>query len=123
VRPVFGYTGYVTSPERVVTDLPWAVSAPSLARAALRRDGANPEAEVVVTELVTNALCHAAPPISLVTERTADTFRISVFDERGDMGAAAPDSFGLRLVEAFSATWGVGEVGGDGKCVWAEFPA
>jgi two-component sensor histidine kinase len=77
----------------------------------------------VVSELVTNALRHGAPPISLVTERTAETFRVGVCDERREMGAPAPDSRGLRIVEAFSATWGISRFDGDGKCVWAEFPA
>jgi anti-sigma regulatory factor (Ser/Thr protein kinase) len=109
--------------ERILIDLPWEISASRIARDALGRWGANPEAAVVVSELVTNALRHGAPPISLVTERTAETFRISVHDERRDMGALAPDSLGLRLVEAFSARWGISHVNDDGKCVWAEFSA
>ena len=104
-------------------DLPWTASAPRLARAALRQWGANPEAAVVVSELVTNAVRHGAPPISLITERTAETFRIGVCDERHDMGSPEAESRGLLLVEGFARTWWVATVHRGGKCVWAEFPA
>jgi len=76
-----------------------------------------------VSELVTNAVRHGAPPISLVSERTADTFRIGVCDARRDMGPPEAESNGLRLVDAFATDWWVAPVARDGKCVWAEFPA
>jgi anti-sigma regulatory factor (Ser/Thr protein kinase) len=109
--------------ERILMDLPWNASAPRCARKALRAWGANPEANVVVSELVTNALQHGEPPISLVTERTAEIFRIGVCDKRHDLGAVSRDSVGLRIVEALSRSWGVEQVKHNGKCVWAEFPA
>ncbi|HTL86086.1 MAG TPA: ATP-binding protein [Acidimicrobiia bacterium] len=109
--------------ERKLMELPWTASSPRLARTALQHWGANLEAEVVVSELVMNAVRHGAPPVSLVAERTAETFRVGVCDDRHDMGAPGPDSVGLQLVEAFATTWGVTPIRGDGKCVWAEFPA
>jgi hypothetical protein len=103
--------------------LPWTASAAGFARDALQRWGANPEAAVVVSELVTNALRHGAPPISLVTERTSETLVIGVCDERDDMGTSETESMGLRLVEAFATSWWVTPAREGGKCVWAEFPA
>lgn len=111
-----------SAPERVVMDLPWNAGALRLARNALREWGATPEAEVVLRELVTNALDHGAPPVSLVAERRDKTFWIGVCDECRDWVHTDSDSAGLPLVEAFATSWGVTPVEHHGKCVWADVP-
>jgi hypothetical protein len=103
--------------------LPWSVAAAQSARDALSFWGANVEADVVVSELVYNALQHGAPPMRLMMLRTPDVFHVRVGDANPNFGAATPDSVGLRIVEGFSTTWGVTQMPGDGKVVWAEFPA
>ncbi len=108
--------------ERLVMDLPWKADALRLALNALREWGANVEAELVVRELVTNALDHGAPPFSLIAERRGKWLWIGVCDECGDWGHDACDSVGMSLVEAFSTSWGVTSVKDHGKCVWADVP-
>ena len=109
--------------EDVITlELPADLSAPKAARDALARWGVNAEADVVVSELVTNAVKHGTSPIVLVAVRMADRVRVEVRDERPDVGGPQSDSAGLRLVDAFSLEWGVRPVPGDGKVVFAEFP-
>lgn len=82
--------------------------------------------EVIVSELVTNAVVHArsAPELTVTVE--SGRVRVEVFDT-----AAAPPvprqtddgrhhgGFGLRLVGAFAHRWGW-EPSGSGKRVWAE---
>jgi anti-sigma regulatory factor (Ser/Thr protein kinase) len=109
--------------EALTLELPADVSAPKMARRALALWGANAEADVVVSELVTNAVLHGSAPISLIAIRTAEWIHIEVRDERPDLGSPGPNSVGLRLVEAFSLDWGVTRLKGDGKIVWAEFAA
>jgi anti-sigma regulatory factor (Ser/Thr protein kinase) len=109
--------------ERTDLRLPAGPAAAKLARDALRHYGVNIEAEVVVTELVANAVAHGAPPLMLRIVRTGDRVRVEVRDQRPDVGAPAHDSRGLRLVEAFSTHWGVTHHNGNGKTVWAELRA
>lgn len=86
-------------------------------------------AELGVSELVTNALLHADPPIVVRVRGTNAHPRVEVLD-----GSATPpelrdmtddDSLlatigrGLGIVATYSRTWGA-EVSGDGKVVWFE---
>jgi anti-sigma regulatory factor (Ser/Thr protein kinase) len=107
--------------DSVVLELPYDSSAPSIARHALAQWGANAEADVAISELVANAVQHGKPPIRLLAIRTWDFVHVEVHDERHDFGSPQADSVGLRLVEAFTTSWGVTPFTNDGKAVWAEF--
>jgi anti-sigma regulatory factor (Ser/Thr protein kinase) len=93
-------------------------------------------AEIVITELLTNAVEHATSPSVVEVERHGDAFRMSVRDyDTGatghDVPAAAswqvpptssPRGRGLAMVAAVSHDWGVLRHP-DGKTVWAEMTA
>lgn len=106
-----------------------------MARRALRdflrnvRDGERYEenAELVVSELVTNAVVHGTPPgkkIKLGFEVSGDGLLIWVEDACGDapkmgLGAEGTSGRGLLLVEMLSLKWGWGPREGIGKRVWS----
>jgi len=69
---------------------------------------------LLATELVTNAVRHGGPPITLSMEcRDGDGVLLSVSDgsreppEHRDVGAQALGGRGVRLVDLLSADWGV----------------
>jgi serine phosphatase RsbU (regulator of sigma subunit)/anti-sigma regulatory factor (Ser/Thr protein kinase) len=101
----------------------WVVDALVAAPAGQRED-----AELVVAELVTNAVLHGAPPVTLRVLQLAHDVRIEVEDEgrhRPIPVRAGPDAMtgrGLNLVACLSTRWGVDPTS-DGKVVWAEVPA
>jgi len=82
--------------------------------------------ELVVSELVTNAIRHGAGPITLSLSGAADGIRVGV-DDRGSgrptprvASVRAPGGRGLRLVDRLSSDWGVDSHSeGEGKTVWA----
>ena len=87
-------------------------------------------AELGVSELVTNAILHADPPISVRVRGTKDHPRVEVRDHSQHPPEANPnmtdeDSLlstigrGLGIVALYSSAWG-SEVGPDGKTVWFE---
>ena len=85
------------------------------------------DAALIVTELATNAVRHAASPFSVVLRLRGSGARIAVSDQRGL--ASKPDAqliarlpHGLAMVDAIATRWGVEPTSG-GKTVWAEFPA
>jgi anti-sigma regulatory factor (Ser/Thr protein kinase) len=87
-------------------------------------------AQLVVSELVTNAVLHAAgsPTISLDLHLTDGAVRVLVSD--GSLGEPdrrlRPDprrgetGRGVWLVDAFAECWGTETHGRDGKTVWCE---
>lgn len=83
------------------------------------------DAELVASELVTNALLHGRPPV-VIRIVTGNVVRIEVED--GSRVApvrsfARPDAMtgrGLALVSALSREWGVEQRDGGGKVVWSE---
>jgi anti-sigma regulatory factor (Ser/Thr protein kinase) len=90
-------------------------------------------AQLVVSELVTNAVLHSpeSATISLDLRLTDGAVRVLVTD--GGLAEpkrrAPPDPStaesgrGVRLVEAFTEQWGTETHGGDGKTVWCELRA
>ncbi|HVT21191.1 MAG TPA: ATP-binding protein [Mycobacteriales bacterium] len=88
-------------------------------------NGLASDAELVVTELVTNAVLHGAPPISFRVRGRRDRVRIEVTDSgrslplRGRANTEGMTGRGLAVVEELSNAWGV-EPTDDGKLVWAE---
>ena len=90
-------------------------------------------AQLVVSELVTNAVLHApeSPTISVDLRLTDDVVRVLVTDagvhepeRRADADpATAETGRGVWLVDAFTQRWGTETHGQDGKTVWCELRA
>ncbi|MEV6605865.1 ATP-binding protein [Kutzneria sp. NPDC051319] len=80
-------------------------------------DGLLGMAQLVLTELVTNAYQHASGPYEVILRCLPDRVRIEV----ADRSTALPHGhhYGLRLVEALALRWGVAARPA-GKIVWAE---
>lgn len=82
-------------------------------------------AQLLVSELVTNALLHAKPPVSVLVKRGDGPVRIEVLDGSDALprlkgfGETSTTGRGLYLVEAASAKW-ASEHRAPGKVVWFE---
>lgn len=85
------------------------------------------DAELLVSELVTNAIRYGGSTIELTADREGESLRIAVHDDgddlpRTDGAGPAPDAVsgrGLRIVEQVAADWGVTtETTRSGKTVW-----
>ena len=83
------------------------------------------DAQLVVTELVSNGIDHGEGPITLTVSRKADGMLVEVHDEspkEPQLRPVDPSSArgrGMQLVQALSVRWGT-TPGDDGKVVWAE---
>jgi anti-sigma regulatory factor (Ser/Thr protein kinase) len=83
------------------------------------------DAELVVTELVTNALLHGVPPVTLRLGGDGKSVRIEVEDAGPAMplrmrrSSDAMTGRGLDLVATLAHSWGVSPAR-SGKLVWAE---
>jgi len=120
----------VTPPAQM--HLPDSVQAPATARAFLRGAACSThqaqvldEAELLVSELATNAVLHGAPPIIVRVECDgSDGLRVSVTDGNPQPpiprvpGHDDATGRGIRLVDAISDRWGVHPHPGEGKEVW-----
>lgn len=116
------------------TRLPRDTSAPARARRALSRvdgvldDDVLRDARILITELVSNAVCHSdsGDPVELAIIIDEATVRTEVRDRVGagfepavSMAPQKRESgWGLYLVDALSERWGVAR--GKGVCVWFE---
>jgi CheY-like chemotaxis protein/anti-sigma regulatory factor (Ser/Thr protein kinase) len=86
------------------------------------------DAELVATELVTNALVHASARCELRVRLAGGVLHIEVEDRGGgtpDLQAAderAEHGRGLLIVSALSTAWGVDTRPPGGKRVWAQIP-
>lgn len=111
--------------------LPWSPTACSSARTVIRDvlpqwglEDLVPTAELLVSELVSNALRHASGPLCLTLERVSD-LRCLVSDGTADLprpadaGPEDESGRGLVLVDMLAARWGC-EGGPEGKSVWFE---
>src|SRR3954451_24533724 len=84
------------------------------------------DVELVVTELVTNALLHGNPPVVLRISPAPARVRIEVGDTGREMpmrmreNVEAMTGRGLPLVARVASAWGVEPLGDRGKLVWAE---
>jgi anti-sigma regulatory factor (Ser/Thr protein kinase) len=110
--------------------LPASLTAPSLAREFLRRWACpdhltdSDDALLLVSELVTNALIHGAPPIRL-TMRCVDSRTVVRVSDSGHepvllqhpVAADALSGRGLRLLEVIATDWGV-DTNARGHSVW-----
>ncbi len=114
--------------------LPQGSQAPASARAWLCEHATGlgedtiGDALLVVSELVTNAVCHGRADAVLRLERFDSRIRISVSDASDAMPEPsrgvhldAPSGRGLMIVAATAADWGVRRNDpGPGKTVWAD---
>jgi anti-sigma regulatory factor (Ser/Thr protein kinase) len=86
------------------------------------------DAELVISELATNAVVHARSPFRVALRRFQSGARLSVYDESPltpglREGVRGGDSgHGLHLIEALAESWGVASAE-PGKEVWAELTA
>lgn len=118
----------------VCWDLPHSVEAAGLARQLTRQTlatwgiapSASDDIQLIVSELVTNALVHAHPPICLSLHRAEGCVRGEVFDT-GPLCPLIPrwpddaelSGRGLATIDALADKWGVDPSPlADGKTVW-----
>ncbi|WP_406011041.1 ATP-binding protein [Streptomyces sp. NBC_00637] len=91
----------------------------------LRRHGMIQTAELLVSELITNAIRHGAGPPLIRLTWNGRLLRIAVSDDsdlRPRIRAAKntePGGFGMQLLERLAQCWGV-SARHPGKTVWAE---
>ena len=80
-------------------------------------------AELLTSEVVTNALLHAGSPVRLVIALDDRTLRIEAHDENSTtpvirpMNSQASSGRGLALIDALAEEWGT-RLEPDGKVVW-----
>ena len=95
----------------------------------LRRAGAGEDtlchAQLLVTELVTNAARHAQSAVDLTITGDHGRIRIEARDDSSATPIAPPVDTetrhrGLQLIEDLSEGWGVDVRGDEGKMVWCE---
>ncbi len=86
------------------------------------------DAELLVSEFVTNAILHTRSAPTVTVDRTPTAIRVSVRDKSTstprlrDYEPTAVTGRGLLLVDRISQRWGI-ESDGTGKCVWFEVSA
>jgi anti-sigma regulatory factor (Ser/Thr protein kinase) len=92
---------------------------------SLGLDDAAMTAELLVSELVTNAILHARTPVRLSVVVDGEVVRVAVADDSPRAPRQRQHSLdsgtgrGLLLVERMANRWGV-DVGSAGKVVWFE---
>jgi anti-sigma regulatory factor (Ser/Thr protein kinase) len=82
-----------------------------------------PDAVLLVSELVTNAVVHAPGPIELCASEVDDTLRVEVHDSSPVLPCLRTPNgggWGLQLVAAMATGWGSSCTDGDGKVTWFE---
>lgn len=84
--------------------------------------------DLLVTELVTNAIRHGGGLVEARLSQVGDTVRLCVHDTNPQLPVLRPRpgndqsaGRGMHLVEALSNSWGTTPgCDGNGKCVWVE---
>jgi anti-sigma regulatory factor (Ser/Thr protein kinase) len=83
------------------------------------------ELELLVSEVVTNAILHSGSEDVIVSICVDDRVRVRVEDHGSGVPIIAPPvavgGLGLRLVDRLSTSWGVDAIL-DGKVVWFDLP-
>jgi anti-sigma regulatory factor (Ser/Thr protein kinase) len=121
---------------RVSADIPVTVHGPAAARHIVdavmrgwRLEPISPDAQLVVSELVTTAVQHAPGRTSVELElvRHDDSLRISLAGGSSikpivqDLGHSRRRGRGMRIVEALTTRWGADDQL-RGKRVWVDIP-
>ena len=84
------------------------------------------EVELLLTELITNAIIHARTEFEIRVEASGAGVRVEVTDDNptmpvaGTLSAAALSGRGLMLVQSMSTRWGAHRNPAGGKSVWFE---
>jgi anti-sigma regulatory factor (Ser/Thr protein kinase) len=82
------------------------------------------DAELIVSELVTNAVLHGSGQVTIDLRLVPDGVRVAVADEgpgapaRVRAGTRLQHGRGIALVEILADSWGVAELPTGGKEVW-----
>ena len=109
------------TPTSLRTELPFTSEAPSIAREQLRRFARNlraatvDDAALMVSELVTNAVAHGQPEITLRLRLRPHRLTVAVADcGQAPLTCAMPplqqaSGRGLVIVDALAARWGVSQ--------------
>ena len=130
---------HVDAGDRLKVSLPLDGRGPRAARSVVQglRDriarSVLDDAQLVVSELVTNAVRHSGASgggvVVLYVEVTGTTVRLEVGDPGcgGVIAPRAPDlehggGFGLHVVRALSERWGLEQAAAGGTRVWADLP-
>jgi anti-sigma regulatory factor (Ser/Thr protein kinase) len=98
--------------------------------ASLGREDLSYSAQLAVSELVTNAVLHASPPITVSVRGTREHPRVEVHDysdlppqvndrHTGEDSLMSTVGRGIGIVACYSSTWGA-DLSGQGKTVWFE---
>jgi anti-sigma regulatory factor (Ser/Thr protein kinase) len=83
---------------------------------------------LLTSEVITNAVRHAPPPLDLSVYRRDATIRVEITDSdprpptRSRPDFESVDGRGLWLLDVLAVSWGY-HPEGDGKCVWFEVSA
>jgi len=82
-------------------------------------------AQLVVTELVTNAARHAHTPVEVTIDTTVGRVRVEARDDSAEMPAPhlvdTPTRHrGMHLIEDLSEGWGAEAQDAGGKVIWCE---
>jgi hypothetical protein len=133
--PAAGLAEVRTPPlERSELELPARTTAPSMARGFTTRrlrdwrlHGLVGPTSLVVSELVTNSVVHAATPVWLTLSRMDGRVQVLVRDDGAGIPETREDGWsehtlggrGLLLVRAVTRGWGVFPARPRGKAVWA----
>jgi anti-sigma regulatory factor (Ser/Thr protein kinase) len=111
--------------------LPFRAEAVREARSIVRHYGGElsteivEDAELLASEVVTNAVRHGGPVIEFAVAVDAASLTVRVSDGssrlpnlRDDSALDEPSGRGLKMVDQVATEWGVELVAGDGKTVW-----
>jgi anti-sigma regulatory factor (Ser/Thr protein kinase) len=86
-------------------------------------------AELLVSELVTNAITHGTGMVTLSIDITDESLAVTVGDEEPAQPELQPERLmalggrGLRMIDTLASAWGVNRhVDGPGKDVWFRLP-
>jgi anti-sigma regulatory factor (Ser/Thr protein kinase) len=87
--------------------------------------------ELIASELMTNAILHGLPPMSLRLSVSDDEEIVVAMCDHGarrparsdHVVATQPGGYGLKLVEANASSWGYRVIDGGAKEVWAVVPS
>ena len=85
-------------------------------------------AQLLVSELVTNALRHTQSNVILIDVQIRDRIRVNVTDEsprmprRQSPGPKDAKGRGLIIVDELAEEWGIEPMPGNGKRIWFELP-